>query len=39
MRENASLEAGFVFPERRIARTAEDQARWLRAAGADPEVW
>ncbi|EDP65826.1 hypothetical protein BAL199_03339 [alpha proteobacterium BAL199] len=39
MRENASLEAGFVFPERRIIRTAEDQARWLAAAGADPEIW
>lgn len=39
MRENASLEAGFVFPERRITRNADDQARWLSAAGADPAVW
>jgi acyl dehydratase len=28
-----------VFPERRIARHAADQARWLRAAGVDRAVW
>lgn len=39
MRENASLEPGFVFPERTIVRDAGDQARWLRAAGVDPQVW
>lgn len=39
MRENASLEAGFVFPERCVTRAADDQARWLNAAGADPEIW
>jgi acyl dehydratase len=39
MRENASLEPGFVFPERPIVRDAGDQARWLRAAGVDPAVW
>lgn len=38
-RENASLEPGFVFPERRIVRDAGDQARWLTAAGVDPSVW
>lgn len=38
-RENASLEPGFVFPERSIVRNAEDQARWLGAAGVDPAVW
>ena len=39
MRENASLESGFVFPERTIVREAADQARWLWAAGVDPAVW
>lgn len=39
MRENASLETGFVFPERTIVRAAADQARWLQAAGVDPAVW
>lgn len=37
--ENASLEPGFVFPERPILRDAGDQSRWLLAAGVDPAVW
>lgn len=37
--ENASLQAGFVFPERAIVRDGADQARWLHAAGVDPAVW